>query len=326
MSSLAKSRAVVAAVVAAGAAAFALAPEALAGRVPVTGAVYTTVDVAVDGAGKCKNGNPAVNCNIYTGKPYVWLNGGPSGASLGPSGKYFFAVLAPGGQPNPNDGGKLNLSDDYDAYTNRTFTVTNGEVSGYAGTHDLDSGAGAGPRLSNVLPPFLRLYPYADSPNNGGVYIMAVCSIGADGSQYPVDPRSCKYDAFKAPSEDPTPPVCVLTATGTDTAGRKYIQVTVQDPSGPADSGSGIEDIVVDTLYNATLTYSPDPWYVGTLSPVTITATKIDPTKSSVLALTVWNVAGLKTVCDPVLPATKAKPTHKPALSLPMRPNRRGGV
>lgn len=293
----------------------ALAPEALAGRVPITGAVYTTVDAAVDGTGKCKNGNPAVNCNIYTGKPYVWINGGPTGAKLGPNGKYFFAVLAPGGQPNPNDGGKWNLSDDYDAYTNRTFTVTNGEISGYDGTHDLDSAAGTGPRLPNDVPPFLRLYPYADSPNNGGVYILAVCYIGTDGSQYPVSPWACKYDAFKAPSADPTPPVCILTATGVDAAGRKYIQVTVQDPSGPADSGSGIEDIVVDKLGNAALTYSPDPWYVGTLSPVTITATKVDQTKGSWLQLTVYNVAGLTTTCDPYVPPAKA----------PSVRNRRGG-
>ena len=304
MSSFVGIRALVAAIGIAAVAA-ALAPDALAGRVPVTGAVYTTVDPAVDGAGKCKNGNPGINCNIYMGKPYVWLNGGPSASSLGPNGLYFFAVLAPGGQPTPNDGGKWNLSDDYDTYTNRTFTVTNGDVSAYAGTHDFDSGAGTGPRLPNGLPPLLRLYPYADSPNRGGVYIMAVCYIGTDGSQYPVNPASCKYDAFKAPSEDPTPPICVLTASGTDAAGKKYIQVTVQDPSGPEDSGSGIEDIVVDRLGNAELTYSPDPWYVGTLSPVTITATKIDQTKGSWLQLTVHNVAGLTTTCDPYVPGVK---------------------
>lgn len=123
-----------------------LAHGAGAARSPVTGGVFTTVNAAVDGAGKCKNGNPAVNCNIYAGKPYVWLNGGPSANKLQPNGKYFFAVLEPGGQPDPNDGGAKNLSDNFDTYANRTFTVTNGEVSGYSGTHDLDSGAGAGPR------------------------------------------------------------------------------------------------------------------------------------------------------------------------------------
>jgi hypothetical protein len=313
MTSFARKLALPAAITAVAALAAAFAPGALAGRVPVTGAVYTTVNAAVDGDGKCKNGSPTINCNIYVGKPYVWLNGGPTGNKLGPDGQYFFAVLAPGGQPNPNDGGKWNLSDDFDTYQNRTFTVTNGEISGYGGTHDFDAAA----RL-------LRLYPYADSPNQGGVYIMAVCSIG-DGTKYPVDPSSCKYDAFKAPSEDPTPPVCVLTATGTDASGRKYIQVTVQDPSGPADSGSGIEDIVVDRLENATLTYSPDPWYVGTLSPVTITATKVDPTKSSFLQLTVHNVAGLKTTCDPEVPGVKIYPKRSATLARPVLLNRRGG-
>jgi hypothetical protein len=159
----------------------ALAPAAAQA---VSGAGYTTVNTAADGSGHCKNGNPAVNCNIYDGKQYVWLNGGPAANGLGPDGQYFFAVLAPGGQPNPNDGGPKNLSDDFDAYTNRTFTVTNGEVSAYGGTHDKQI-------------PLIRLAPYADTTNPGGVYIMAICSLG---SGYPVAPRSCKYDAFKVKS------------------------------------------------------------------------------------------------------------------------------
>lgn len=147
----------------------------------VSGAGYTTVNTAVDGNNHCKNGNPGVNCNIYDGKEFVWLNGGPAANGLGPDGQYFFAVLVPGGQPDPNDGGAKNLSDDFDTYTNRTFTVTNGEVSAYGGTHTFDSGV-------------VRLFPYADTTNPGGVYIMAICSLG---SGYPVAPRSCKYDAFK---------------------------------------------------------------------------------------------------------------------------------
>ncbi|MDP9492025.1 MAG: hypothetical protein M3P42_07495 [Actinomycetota bacterium] len=147
----------------------------------VSGAGYTTVNPAVDGPNHCKNGNPGVNCNIYDGKQYVWLNGGPAANGLGPDSQYFFAVLVPGGQPNPNDGGPKNLSDDFDAYTNRTFTVTNGEVSAYAGTH-------------TATIPLIRLFPYADTTNPGGVYIMAICSLGAG---YPVEPRDCKYDAFK---------------------------------------------------------------------------------------------------------------------------------
>jgi hypothetical protein len=147
----------------------------------VSGGAFTTVNPAVDGPNHCKNGNPGVNCNIYDGKQYVWLNGGPAANGLGPDGQYFFAVLAPGGQPDPNDGGAKNLSDDFDTVANRTFTVAGGEVSAYGGTH-------------TYSPPLIRLFPYADTPNPGGVYILAICYLG-DG--YPVAPRDCKYDAFK---------------------------------------------------------------------------------------------------------------------------------
>ena len=296
------------------------APSALGEPVPVTGGVYSSVNAAVDGADKCLTGNPAINCNLYAGKPYVWLNGGPAANGLGPDGKYFFAVLTPGGQPNPNDGGAGNLSDNFDAFTNRTFTVTNGEVSSYTGTHDFSS-------------PLIRLFPYANTSNPGDVYIMAVCSIGATGLSYPVDPRACKYDAFKARFDDLTPPVCVLTATGTNQAGAKYIQVTVQDPHGASDSGSGIESIKIDDVRNATLSYSPDPWYVGTMQPIIITATKTNATRSSFLKLTVTNVAGRSTTCDPEVPAVRtktkwatAKPAARPRLGVPWRPNRLGGV
>ena len=107
----------------------------------VSGATYTTNNPAVDGLGTCNNGpsaiDPTVNCNIYDQKAYVWLTGGPpSGGSALEDGTYFFAVLDPGGQHNDvNDGENApvfggdvntnkNLSDEHDAYTNRTFTVS----------------------------------------------------------------------------------------------------------------------------------------------------------------------------------------------------------
>src|SRR5574342_165593 len=153
----------------------------------VSGAAYTTYNPWVDGDFKVVCKNSQINCNIYGTKPDVWLNGGPAANGLGPDGEYFFAVLVPGGQPNPNDGGAKNLSDDYDAYTNRTFTVANGEVSAYGGSHWLDDGK-SGPK-PNWKPPYIRLFPYADTTNPGGVYILAICFIGTDGSKYPVDPR-----------------------------------------------------------------------------------------------------------------------------------------
>jgi hypothetical protein len=173
----------------------------------VSGAAFTTFNPWVDGLFKDVCKNSIINCNIYGMKQDVWLNGGPAANGLGPDGQYFFAVLVPGGQPNPNDGGLKNLSDDYDKYTNRTFTVTDGEVSAYTGDHWLDSGNFLDPNrqychdkrgcLPDKKPPLIRLFPYADTTNPGGVYILAICYIGQDGSGYPVAPRDCKYDAFK---------------------------------------------------------------------------------------------------------------------------------
>ena len=50
---------------------------------PVSGAAFTTTNTNVDGTGHCQNGNEEVNCNIYDGKDFVWMNGGPSVAYVG---------------------------------------------------------------------------------------------------------------------------------------------------------------------------------------------------------------------------------------------------
>ena len=151
---------------------------------------FTSVDEAIDGSGHCANGNPGVNCNIYDDKEHVWLNGGPIGSALG-AGQYLFAVLAPSGQSDPNDGALDLLSSD--DYTHRTFSVDAvGNVT-YTSDHTLDGNQ-------------IRLMPYADTPNPGGVYIMAICKYttanpstgdGAPG----VVPKDCKYDAFKVSSD-----------------------------------------------------------------------------------------------------------------------------
>lgn len=291
------------------------ATAASAGSIPVVGGAFATVNPTVDGNGKCLYAFNSVSCNLYAGKGYAWLNGADLKGKL-TDGKWFYAILAPG-IPTPNDGGLRNLSDDFGPYTNRTFTVVNGSISSYTGTNDLDSGIGAGPRLPDRTPPQIRLYPYADT-NFGGIYLMALCYIGPTGTSYPVDWWKCKYDAYKAPFADVTPPNCVLTATGTNAQGAKYIQVTVQDPKDTSDSGSGIENIVIDEVHNANVTV-PD-YTVGTMSPITVTATKANPAQGSFLKLSVTNVAGLTTVCDPIFGATAKHSALKPLLLL-----RRGG-
>ena len=66
-------------------------------------------------------------------------------------------------------------------------------------------------------PPLIRLAPYADTTNPGGVYILAICYLGPSGTSYPVDPRDCKYDAFKvkeSETEGPFPLTVLKDAEG----------------------------------------------------------------------------------------------------------------
>ena len=178
----------------------------------VAGAGFTTDNPQATDA--CLNGppghsTPSVNCNIYNAKADVWLNGGPSaGQNHLTDGSYFFAVLEPSGQNDPNDDADHNLSDTNpaggindspgDAVADRTFTVSGGHVSAYAGPHTLDIVNGG------ALGDLIQLWPYDTTSNPGGVYILAICSLAAG---YPVTPSSCKYDAFKVRNgEDPPPP------------------------------------------------------------------------------------------------------------------------
>jgi hypothetical protein len=221
----------------------------------VAGAGFTTNNPAVDSAlgtpdtpvRTCFNGSsvglptedPSVNCNLYGSKDYAWINGGPSaGQNKLTDGIYFFAVVEPSGQNDPNDGGANNLSDTNtaggsptancqvtnpadppipatiagtgcgDAYTNRLFTVSNGKISAYSGTH-VKSDAYLSTRGLMI-----NLAYYDDTSNPGGVYILAICRTDTtDGATagYPVAPSSCKYDAFKAPKAG-TPP-CTTNCT-----------------------------------------------------------------------------------------------------------------
>ena len=168
----------------------------------VAGAGYTTTNAVADGPGTCFNGPGVVNCNIYAEKEHVWINGGPTnGTSALSDGTYFFVVGVPGGEnsdindaatvPDDGTGTAKNLSDDFDAYTNRTFTVVNHHISGTSGTHDFVDGK-------------IRLAPYSDTTNPGGEYFVALCRI--DQAGYPAEPSACKYDNFKVRVDTPCDP------------------------------------------------------------------------------------------------------------------------
>jgi hypothetical protein len=223
-------------------------PGTASANSPVSGAAFTTTNTSVDGTGHCKNGNENVNCNIYDGKEFVWLNGGPSTAYVG-DGDYFFAVLDPGGQADPNDGASKNLSDDFDAYTNRTFSVSGGVVS-YSGSHDFDSNK-------------IRLADYADTSNPGGVYILAICSLA---DSYPVNASDCKYDAFKV-EEATTPPASAPTITK-DAAGT-YKNTYTWSISKDVDK-TLVKQVGGSATFNYTVGVSHD---AGTISYVKVTGT-----------------------------------------------------
>ena len=107
-------------------------------------------------------------------------------------------------------------------------------------------------------------------------------------------------------SGDTTPPLCTLTATGTDGTGKKFIEVTTSDPA------SGLSSIVVTKATN--LNAVVPAFAIGQTTPVVVRATKIVQTQGSTLALRVTDVAGNITNCDPVdvtISRTSGKPeTH----------------
>lgn len=178
--------------------ALALVPSALSSR--VSGAVSTTTNPSYDNGGTgnpalCANGQgnttPAINCNLYAAKQYVWISGLPGPAALA-NGTYFFVVLVPGGQNRDvADGSPKNLSSPYDPYTDREFSVANGVITNL------------GPHVYDPSTNLLRLYPYADTTNPGGEYDVAVCKLGPGDTSATVGPSACKHDNFKALNAQP---------------------------------------------------------------------------------------------------------------------------
>lgn len=178
---------------------------------------YTTFDATALGCLDSPNG---VDCNNYTSKDKVYMNGGPSnGAGLDP-GDYFFAVLVPGFQNGGFlDGADGNLSDTTasaddksssslgagggDPVACRTFHTSGGLITSYAPTSactDTYAAHATGtstPETGSKL--IIQLAPYDDTTNAGGVYILAICKVGATSSS------DCKFDAFRINGGEVTP-------------------------------------------------------------------------------------------------------------------------
>lgn len=271
----------------------------------IDGAVYTTVDGNdPNSATYCHNGNPGVNCNQYNAKTSVYLNGGPAKNSLSPAGYYFYAVLAPGGQPNPNDGAPGNLSSPYDCYKNRLIQIgSSGEVVGTVSEPASDTACFPTPPTPFAAgtphkydAPFVQLWPYVDTPNPGGVYIMAVCWVGTTPTAAlpagGVNPSMCKYDAFKV-DFDSAAPVCKLVSRTLSSDGKTVTAITVA----VQDAGAGLEGVDY-TTYNAVGSF-PSPLVVGQTDPWYLTATKTNLAQGATLAITAYDTAGNQVKCDP---------------------------
>jgi hypothetical protein len=246
-------------VVAAVAAALIIVPLALAG------AINTTTDPGQTVNGKttlaCINGpDPSVNCNIYEQKEDVFLSGSPISASLG-AGTYFFAVLEPGGQPNPNDGSAKNLSSPKDDAADREFSINGSGVITNLGNHLLD-----GNKLS--------AFDYDNTTNNGGVYIMAVCKISSDQNATAitvptVDAHNCKYDAFKVRDSTVNDAAdLVVTKTATPTFTRDYDWSVTKTRTSDSPVHTSSSTTTVDYTVTATWSGPSDSgWKVeGTIS------------------------------------------------------------
>jgi hypothetical protein len=240
-----------------------------------TGAVSTTDNAGYVGPNsyvnqQCANGN-GINCNIYEEKPDVWLSGLPDSAHLN-DGTFFFAVLDPGGQQDPNDGTSGNLSNS-DSYSDRSFTLSGGVITNI-GTHAFDSNK-------------LQAFPYDDTSNPGGVYILAVCQYDPEatvGDPPPgVDPSDCKYDAFKVRSGAPAAEDLVVTKDAATSLDRTYswkIEKKVDKTT--------VKQVGGQATFNYTITVGqPDPASVDSNWQVTGSIDVFNPNLFAVSGVTV---------------------------------------
>ncbi|MDR6414918.1 hypothetical protein [Pseudarthrobacter sulfonivorans] len=162
-------------------------PATAAPPVQLSGAIFTTDSSGVP-----------VNLNIYPSKESVYLNGGPginapNDAAGLPAGTYSFQVTDP-------SGATLLSTDDVSC---RQFTVdASGVITGVV-DNSCEHATGADGEDGGAT---VQLFPYADTPNNGGVYKVWVSPTNlldcdAPGNKNCFVPRYSKVDNFKVVSD-----------------------------------------------------------------------------------------------------------------------------
>ncbi|MDQ1421008.1 MAG: hypothetical protein QOJ52_2970 [Acidimicrobiaceae bacterium] len=137
---------------------------------------------------------------------------------------------------------------------------------------------------------------YVKGGPNYNVYNIAVGPNGATltGLHSPYNgggniPTLSHYFLCQQGQPTPTSPACNLTALLSGPP--VQLQVTVQD------TNSGLASVVVTSVVNAAV--NVPTFTAGTANAVVVTATKIDPSQPSSLAMRVTNTAGGVTDCDP---------------------------
>ena len=151
---------------------------------PLSGAIFTT-----DASGV------PVNLNIYDAKEDVYLNGGPGinapddAAGL-PAGTYTFQVTDPSG--------KTLLSSD-DPVCRQVIVNAQGVFAGVVAAGGCEHATGADGEDGGAT---VQLFPYDDTPNNGGVYKVWVTQTtdldcAAPGNKHCFVPAASKTDNFK---------------------------------------------------------------------------------------------------------------------------------
>ncbi|MDQ3298235.1 MAG: DUF4215 domain-containing protein [Myxococcota bacterium] len=198
------------------------------GKGGVRGAIFTTT---VDGT--------VVNENHFATKPDVYLDGGPgnnapSHAAALAAGDYYFQVTDPSGKDLLSSDHiscrRIRVSADgviVEAYAGTTYIRTGNTWTASACSHatgvDADHAA-----LGAIT---VQLFPYDDTPNNGGVYKVWVTPVDkyagdddfvptsasdqvngeywAKGVAHGFEPKFSKTDNFKVgPDAPPPPPSC----------------------------------------------------------------------------------------------------------------------
>jgi len=223
----------------------------------------------------------AVNANHYATKCDPYLNGGPVNAVL-PDGSYVFFVLAPSGQADPNGSDLLST----DANANRTFSLSGGNVV-YNGTHPTSTDTVTGATLIDLCDPAYPAQGYNDTPNPGGVYILAICP---EANQ---TPSACKYDMFKVPLSNtppgPSAPVVTKDAAGTYDCTTPWNITKDVDKTEVDQSGTSTDFTYTVTVSHDACTVS-NPEVAGTIDV-------FNPNGDSITGVTISDQLSDGTVC-----------------------------